>query len=419
MPHQWEYPIYVTQFCDKYRWWARTTKATMRIHHKPGDAMQVDWAGNTIPVYDKITGEVADAYLFVAVLPCSCKAYAEACDNMRTEAWLSCHVRAYSYFGGVARLLIPDNLKTGVQSNTHYETVMNRSYQEMAEHYCTAIVPARVRAPQDKSLAEGTVKYAFTWIIAALRNRKFFSIGEVREAVWEKLKELNNYPFKKREGSRNSAYLDEEQAFMKPLPFSPFEPAVWSTAKVHKDYLISDGKNKYSVPFDLIGETVDIRLTSGTVEAFFHGSRVSSFPRVQSAQRDPIVNPDHMPAEHRKYLSYNEDDFLVWGKSIGAHTETVVQRFLASGREPEQGYKSCASLTKLTDRYGHARLENACERVLAYSADPSIRNISTILKNGQDKVPLQKEQAEVPKGDKGHGITRGAAYFSRKGGASE
>ena len=151
-------PYMYTQFCDKYRRWARTTKATMRIQHKPGDAMQVDWAGNTIPIHDRVTGEVIDAYLFVAVLPCSCKAYAEACDNMRTEAWLLCHAHAYSYFSGVARLLIPDNLKTGVQSNTRYETIMNRSYQEMAEHYGTAIVPTRVRAPQDKSLAEGTVK---------------------------------------------------------------------------------------------------------------------------------------------------------------------------------------------------------------------------------------------------------------------
>ena len=206
---------------------------------------------------------------------------------------------------------------------------------------------------------------------------------------------------------------------MKPLPFSPFEPAVWSTAKVHKDYLISDGKNKYSVPFDLIGEAVDIRLTSGTVEAFFHGSRVASFPRRQYAQRDPIVNPNHMPTEHRKYLEYNKDDFLAWGKSIGTNAETAVRRFLTSGREPEQGYKSCASLTKLADRYGHARLENACERVLAYSTEPTIRSISTVLKNGQDKVPLQKKHAEIPKVDSGHGITRGAAYFNRKGGASE
>ena len=229
-------PYMYTQFCDKYRKWARLTKATMRITHKPGDAMQVDWAGTTIPYYDRVTGEAADTYLFAAVLPCSCYAYVEACDDMKTTNWLLCHVHAYQYFGRVTRLLIPANLKTGVSKNTKYETILNKSYAEMAEYYETAIVPARVRAPQDKSLAEGTVKFATTWIIAALRNRKFFSLEEVKSAVKEKLDELNKTPFKKREGCRYSAYKEEEQSFMKPLPLTPFEPAVWSTAKVPLDY---------------------------------------------------------------------------------------------------------------------------------------------------------------------------------------
>ena len=300
-----------TQFCDKYRKWARLTKAAMRITHKPGDAMQVDWAGTTIPYYDRVTGEAFDSYLFAAVLPCSCYAYVEVCDDMKTTNWLLCHVHAYQYFGGVTRLLIPDNLKTGVSKNTRYETILNKSYAEMAEYYETAIVPARVRAPQDKSLAEGTVKFATTWIIAALRNRKFFSVEEVKSAVKEKLDELNKTPFKKREGCRYSAYKEEEQSFMKPHPLTPFEPAVWSTAKVPLDYLITDGKNKYSVPFDLIGEQVDIRLTKATVEVFFHGSRVASHPRSATKRRDPVIQPEHMPTEHRKYLSYNADDFTV------------------------------------------------------------------------------------------------------------
>ena len=158
-------PYMSTQFNEKYRKWARVTKATMRIQHKPGDAMQVDWAGNTIPIYDSVTGEETAAYLFVAVLPCSCYAYAEACGDMKSENWLLCHVHAFHYFGGVPRLLIPDNLKTGVTANTRYDTILNRSYQELAEHYGTAIVPTRVRRPKDKSLAEGTVKFASTWII--------------------------------------------------------------------------------------------------------------------------------------------------------------------------------------------------------------------------------------------------------------
>lgn len=284
----------------------------------------------------------------------------------------------------------------------------------MAEYYETAIVPARVLHPKDKSLAEGTVKFATTWIIAALRNHRFFSFEEIRKAVAEKLEELNRYSFKKREGCRYSAYSDEEKAFMKPLPLTPYEPAVWSTAKIPLDYLITDGKNKYSVPFDLIGEEVDIRLTKNTVEVFFHGSRVASHPRAKMQLRDPITQPEHMPIKHRKYLTYNADEFMRWAQAVGKHTTLVVSRFLASGREPELGYKSCASLTKLGDKYGSDRLEMACERVLIYSETPSIRNISTILKNGQDKVQTATVTTSTVS-SKNHGITRGAAYFKRGG----
>lgn len=407
-------PYMYSQFCDKYRQWARITKATMRIKHKPGETMQVDWAGTTIKYYDPVTGGPYDAYIFAAVLPCSCYAYVEACEDMKSTNWLLCHVHAYEYFGGVTRLLIPDNLKTGVVKNTRYDTILNKSYQEMAEYYETAIVPTRVLHPKDKSLAEGTVKFVTTWVIAALRNRKFFSFEEVKQGVAEKLEELNRYPFKKREGSRYSAYSDEEKAFMKPLPLTPYEPAVWSTAKVPFDYLISDGKNKYSVPFDLIGEDVDIRLTKEMVEVFFHSSRVASHKRVSKQLRDPIIQPEHMPMEHRKYLSYNADEFISWAQMVGSCTSSVVDKFLTSGREPEQGYKSCASLTKLGDKYGIMRLEKACERVLNYSSQPSIRNISTILKNGQDKVSSTKQSSDPAK-PKSHGITRGAAYFQRGG----
>ncbi len=401
-------PYMYTQFCDRYRHWAKLTKATMRIKHKPGDAMQVDWAGSTLTISDQ-TGEECEAYIFVAVLPCSCYAYAEACADMESETWLLCHAHAYSYFDGVTRLLIPDNLKTGVTSNNRYETVLNRSYQELAEYYDTAIVPARVEKPKDKSLAEGTVKFVSTWIIAALRNRKFFTITQVQEAVREKLEELNLIPFKKREGNRRSAYFTEEKEFMKQLPLIPYEPAVWSTAKVPLDYLISDGKNKYSVPFDLIGETVDIKLTKRLVEVFFKGSRVAFHQRADRQLRDPIVQPGHMPEEHRRYLSYNSDDFTQWAMSIGKSASVVVKHFLDSGKEPEQGFKACASLTKLCDKYGAEKLELACERVLSFAQKPSIRVIKTAL-NASKKI----QAVSALSADTSYGITRGAEYFSRE-----
>ena len=187
-------PYMNTQFNDNYHKWARVSKATMRIQHKPGDTMEVDWAGATIDIYDSVTGEVTPAYLFVAVLSCSCYVYAEICINMKSDTFINCHVHAYEYFGGVTRLLIPDNLKAGITRNTRYETVIPRAYKEMAEHYNTAIVPARVKHPDDKPNAEGSVKFATTWILAALRNYHFFSIEEAKMAVSEKL-EAFEYPF--------------------------------------------------------------------------------------------------------------------------------------------------------------------------------------------------------------------------------
>ena len=371
-------PYMSTQFGDKYRRWARITKATMRIQHKPGDAIQVDWAGDTVPVYDSVTGAQSAAYLFVAVLPCSCK--------------------------------------TATVSNTRYETVLNRSYQELAEYYGTAIVPARVRKPQDKSAAEASVRLVETWIIAALRDMKFFSLRELNEAVAEKLEELNNREFKQHTGTRRSAYLEEEQAYMLPLPTAPFEAAVWSAAKVPNDYLVSDGRNKYSVPYNLIGEKVDIRVTKTIVEVYFHGSRVASHRRLQTKQREPLMKLEHMPQEHQRYLAYNAEDFKTWAMSVGPMTEKAVYHFLDSGKAPEQGYKACASLKKLGDRYGRKRLENACGRVLAFTTTPSVRNISSLLKN--EKALPDNPQPEQPKNINRYGITRGAAYF-KKGGAQE
>ena len=411
-------PYMSTQFCDKYRRWAKSTKATMRIKHKPGNAIMVDWAGSTFEIHDSMTGDIIPAYVFVSVLPCSCYAYVEPCFDMKSETWIACHVNMYNYFGGSTRLIIPDNLRTGVISNTRYETILNRSYNEMTEYYDTAEVPARIDRPRDKSAAEGTVKYTSTWIIAALRNRKFFSMHELKMAVAEKLEEFNTKDFTQREGSRLSAFLNEEKPFLKPLPASPYEPAVWSTATVQKDYLISDEKNKFSVPFDLIGEKIDIRLTRNTIEAFFHGSRVASYPRPNQRLRDPIINPDHMPENHRKYLSYNDGEFLSWAAGIGTHTHAVVKHFLESGKVSEQGYKACASLTKLADRYGHDKVENACERVLAYTNQPTIRSISTILKNRHETVRHEPDSRKNGVGPQ-YGITRGTDYFRRGGGGDD
>ena len=330
---------------------------------------------------------------------------------MKTENWLLCHVHAFNYFGGVPRLLIPDNCRTAVSKNTRYETILNKSYQELAEHYNVAIVPARVGKPDDKPAAEGSVRFVSTWITASLRNRRFFTLGEAMQAVAEKLEELNRRPFKKRPGCRLTAFEQEEKEFLKPLPLYKYEPSVWVHPKVGYDYLVSDGVNKYSVPFDLIGEKVDVRLTKHIVEVFYKQTKVAAHVRLDKPQRDPVVKPEHMPEAHRKYLGYNADEFTVWATGAGSSIAETVQYFLNSGKEVEQGFKSCASLMKLEKRYGSKRLDNACERVLRLTSQPTVRNISVLCKSSAEKqpdhVPVKKEG--------GHGITRGAAYYNKGG----
>lgn len=330
---------------------------------------------------------------------------------MRSNHWIEAHIHAYSFFGGVTRILVPDNLKTGVIKNTRTELVLNRSYHEMAEHYGTAIIPARPVRPKDKPSAEGTVRVIETWILAALRNRKFFTFDELNKAIREKLEEFNAKPFQKKKGSRLAAFIEEEKDFLMPLPASPYETAVWSTATIQPDHLITIGNCKYSVPYEFIGKKVDIRATENSIEVFYHNNRIAAHVR-KVYSRDPVYMPEHMPENHRKFLEYNTESFLDWGKDIGHSTLIVVKHFLSMHKVEQQGYKPCASLMKLADRYGMQRLENACAKALSYTPSPSLKNITTILKNGQDKVALVTVPDSVSnKESSKYGITRGASYY--------
>jgi len=404
-----EIPYQYTQFCDHYRNYARKTKATMRIKRKPGESLEVDWAGKTLTLYDEITGEANKAYLFVATLPCSLYSYAEAFDNMKTESWIEAHIKAYRFFGGSTRILVPDNLKTAVIKHGKYDVLLNRTYNEMAEHYRTAIIPARPAAPKDKPNAEGSVGTLSIWIIAALRNEKFFSLAEMNQAIKEKLTAFNQRPFQKKPGSRLSAFETEEKDYLTPLPASHYEMANWLKAKISYDYLITVDQNKYSVPYELIGQTVDIRYTGKTIEVFFNNHRIASHIR-KKGYCDPQILPEHMPLKHRKYLKQDKETYLKWAKEIGEATLKVMQSFLEAVKTETHSYKSCGALMRLSDKYTVVRIEAACSRALAYSSSPSIRNIKTILKNGRDKIktnkPLKKEN---PSGS--YSFLRGASYY--------
>lgn len=404
-----EIPYQLTQFKKHYREYLIKNKATMHISRKPGETMEVDWAGQTAEVVDSDTGEVLDAYVFVAALPYSGYAYAEAFLSQNQEAWIAAHVNAYSYFGGVARILVPDNLKTGVIKNTRAEIVLNKSYQEMAEHYGTAIIPARVRTPKDKATVEGTVGNVSGYILATIRNQKFFTLRELNEVIRERLYAFNRKPFQKKDGSR-ATWFAEERPSLLPLPRNPFEPAEWRSATVAFNYHIAVDEQYYSVPFEYIKRRVEVRLTRSVVEVFFEGSRICSHIRLHGRRGQYSTQEAHMPPKHQQYTQWNSERFRSWAAKIGTHTAAVVESILIGYRVEQQGYRACMALLKLSEQYSQEWLEAACGKALFYTPRPSYKSIQTILKSGQDKPSVG-----APPSTSEFGFTRGADYYSKGG----
>ncbi|HRX22443.1 MAG TPA: IS21 family transposase [Syntrophomonadaceae bacterium] len=411
-----EIPLMYSQFCRYYRRYASTTKATMRIKRKPGEVMEVDWAGKTAFVIDNVTGEKIPAYVFVAALPCSQYCYVEAFYSMNMESWISAHIHAYQYFGGATRILAPDNLKSAVDRVSWNAPVINRTYNEMAEHYGTAVIPARVKHPQDKSTVEKSVGIITTWIIAALRNQQFFSLKELNDTILIKLEEFNGKPFQKKPGSRKSSFMDEEKPMLLPLPASPYELATWQKATVQYDYLIHVDKNAYSVPYEYIKHEVDLRVTSKVIEVFYQNHRIASHVRIYGEKNDPVILPEHMPDNHKQYLAWNGERFINWARTVGSNTETVMRAILSSHKVEQQGYRSCMALMKLADKHSVNRLESACKRALTYTPCPNLKSIQTILKTGQDKWTAGTKPSAALESNRSSafGFTRGADYFGGK-----
>jgi len=408
-----EIPYKTTQFNKYYGEYVQKTKATMHITRKPGEIMEVDWAGQTAGIKDTDTGDPIKAFVFVAVLPYSGYAYAEAFLSQNQEAWITAHVNAFGFFGGVTRILVPDNLKTGITRHGRQEITVNKTYQELAEHYGTAVIPTRVRAPKDKATVEGSVGIISTWIIAALRNQQFLSLWELNEAVHSKLKDFNDKPFQKKEGSRTSLF-EEERMFLIPLPQFPYELAEWKVATVQFNYHITvDGEN-YSVPYEYIKQKVNVRVTKRVVEVFFGNNRVASHLRLTGRPGQYSTYEEHMPKEHREYSAWNGERFIDWAAQIGECTETVVRSFLTRNRVEQQGYKSCMALLKMADTYSVSRLERSCSRALSFTDRPSLKSIQNILKSGQDKLPADETPPKELPGTQSHAFTRGKDFFIRK-----
>ncbi len=332
-------PLMYSQFCYHIQQDEQKRRATMHINRKPGEQVEVDWAGDPATIIDPDTGKIIKAYIFVGVMTYSQYAYVEAFLDMKQKSWINAHVHMYEFFGGVARILVPDNCKTAVVHNGGWkDQQINETYQELAEYYGTAIIPARVRTSKDKPNAEGTVGNISTWITAALRNEQFFSLAELNRAIREKLEQFNQRLFQKKEGSRLSLFLEDEKPLLAPLPASRFELSDWKTATVQFNYHISVDGMLYSVPYEYIKKKVAVKVTDTTIEIFYNHNRIASHLRLKGRPGKYSTVTEHMPEDHQKYLEWNGDRFRKWAERIGINTYTVVNAILTSKRVEQERF---------------------------------------------------------------------------------
>lgn len=393
-------------YCHNYRDWAARLDVVMRHEHRAGEKMFVDYAGQTVPVIDRETGEIHKAQVFVAVLGASSYTYAEATLSQQIEDWIGSHVRAFSFYGGVTEAIVPDNLKSGVSKVCRYEPDINPTYHDLASHYQTVVLPARVRKPRDKAKAEAGVLLVERWILARLRRHTFFSLAELNKVIGELLAVLNAKPFKKLPGSRQSRFAELDQPALKPLPAAPYEVAYWKKAMVHLDYHVEVEGHYYSVPYTLVKKQLEIRYTRTTVECLYNNQRVASHLRNLVRGRHTTLR-EHMPPKHQKYSEWNPERFIRWAAKIGPQTKVLTETLLVQRAHPQQAYRTLLGILRLGKAYGEERLEAACDRALHINA-LSYRSIESILKNGLDHKPLQRQESSTPIQ---HGNIRGADYY--------
>ncbi len=394
-------------FCEHYRRWLGKVDVVMRQTHRAGEKLFVDYAGQTVPVIDRVTGEVHEAQIFVAVLGVSNYSYAEATWTQTLPDWIGSHVRAFRYFGSVPAIVVPDNLKSGVHLAHRYEPELNPTYAEMGQHYGVAIIPTRSAKPRDKAKVEAGVLLVERWILARLRKRQFFSLFELNTAIAELLEGLNSRPFQKLPGTRKSLFDSLDRPAMQPLPATPYQYAEWKKVRVNIDYHVAIDKHYYSVPYQLVKQQLEARITSNTVELMHKGRRVASHRRSYRPGAHTTVNV-HMPKAHREYAEWTPERLVRWAGETGPATVKLVEKILTSRPHPQHGFRACLGLMRLGKRYSTVRLEAASRRALAIGSC-SYKSVESILKNGLDRKPLPSTTMETPAIE--HHNLRGSDYY--------
>lgn len=398
-----------TQFCQHYRDWLSRNKRSMRQNHKAGDKLFVDYSGKRPHFVDPATGEIIECELFVAVLGASNYTYAEATRSQQIPDWIGSHIHALEYFGGATKVIVCDQLRSGVSTPDRYDPAIQRSYERMAAHYDTAVVPARPRKPKDKAKVEVGVQVVQRWILARLRNRTFFSLGELNVAIRELLENLNHRVMRRFGASRRELFDRLDRDVLKPLPVDRYVHADWQGARVNIDYHVEFDRHFYSVPHRLVHERVEICATATTIEVFRNGVRIASHVRSRTAHHHTTV-AEHMPVAHREHAEWTPSRLVAWAEKVGPSSAALVRAILESRPHPEHGYRSCLGILRLAQRYGDERLERACARAHAAGAR-SYRHVNEILVRQLDKLPLPEADEGTSAKAIEHKNVRGPNYY--------
>jgi transposase len=393
-------------FCEHYDVWKKRLSPTMRQSHAAGEKVFVDFAGDTIDVIDPVTGAARPMKLFVAALGASSYVYCEARPSEGLADWIGCHVGLFAFLGGVTAIIVCDNLKAAVTNPDRYEPGLNRTYQDMARHYGTTVIPARPYKPRDKPKVEQSVLLAERWVLARLRNRRFFSLAELNLAIADLVAELNARVMRGYGASRAELFAAVDTPALKPLPAEPYAFATWKRCRVAPDYHVEIDGCWYSVPYRLIRELVDVRVADRTVEAFHKGERVASHAK-SPGRRGHTTITDHMPSAHRRHAAWTPARITAVAEKIGPATAALTSAIMTDRPHPEQGFRTCLGILALEKTYGQARLEAACQRGDLIKAR-SVGSIRSILKTGLDRAFLDPEPEPEPLR---HGNIRGRSYF--------
>lgn len=391
-------------FCDLYREWAGRLKPTLRQVHTAGERLFVDYAGHGMEVIDGASGEIRRAEIFVAVLGASSFVYVEATWSQTLPDWILAHVNALSFLGGVPRQIVSDNLKSGVTRACFHEPTINRTYADMAAHYRTAIIPARPYKPRDKAKVEVGVQVVQRWILARLRNRRFFSLAELNLAIRALMDQINDRPMRGWGTTRRALYEQLDRPALLALPPAPYEYADWKHCRVNLDYHIEIARHFYSVPFRLLRQPVEARITARTVEIFHRGTLVAMHQRSLRQHRLSTV-ADHMPSSHRRYRDWTHERIQREAIATGDDTAALIEIVLRSRPHPEQGFRSCIGILGLRGRYGAERVDAACAKALALGTR-SYASVAAILKNGRQDRPAPADQSSLL-----HENIRGPGYY--------